>query len=36
MMIDAPPAGFEALKGAEIYNYGHLTAAAAVSVWWIP
>ena len=29
MKIDSPPKGFEALDGAEIFNYGHLPAAAA-------
>jgi len=29
MKIETPPAGLEALKDAEIFNYGHLPAAAA-------
>jgi transposase len=29
MKIDSPPAGLEALEGAEIFNYGHLPGAAA-------
>lgn len=29
MRIDSPPAGFEAFEGAEIFNYGHVPAAAA-------
>lgn len=29
MKIESPPAGLEALEGAEIFNYGHLPAAAA-------
>jgi transposase len=29
MKIDSPPAGFEAFRGAEIFNYGHLPTAAA-------
>ncbi|MEA2068688.1 MAG: IS1634 family transposase [Verrucomicrobiota bacterium] len=29
MKIENPPAGFEALEGAEIYRYGHLPVAAA-------
>lgn len=29
MKIKSPPAGLEALKGAEIFNYGHLPCAAA-------
>ena len=31
MKIDSPPAGFEAFKGAEIFNYGHLPGAARSS-----
>jgi hypothetical protein len=29
MKIDSPPEGFEALEGAELFDYGHLPAAAA-------
>ncbi|TFH15519.1 MAG: hypothetical protein E4H02_07730 [Lentisphaerales bacterium] len=29
MKIESPPAGLEALEGAEIFNYGHLPGAAA-------
>jgi transposase len=29
MKIESPPAGLEALEGAEIFNYGHLPSAAA-------
>jgi transposase len=29
MKIDSPPAGLEALEGAEIFGYGHLPSAAA-------
>jgi len=29
MKIESPPAGLEALEGAEIFNYGHLPIAAA-------
>ena len=29
MKIESPPAGWEALEGAEIFNYGHLPVAAA-------
>lgn len=29
MKIESPPAGLEALAGAELFNYGHLPSAAA-------
>ena len=29
MKVESPPAGFEALEGAEIFNYGHVPTAAA-------
>jgi len=29
MKIDSPPAGLEALEGAEVFSYGHLPSAAA-------